>query len=58
MSIIQSFKTNVLQFLDELIEHFPNEGDFILARLLLRDQVDPTFLINAFVKELYRIPPR
>jgi hypothetical protein len=33
------FKNNLLDFLSNLIEQFPKEGDFVLLKILLSDQV-------------------
>jgi hypothetical protein len=45
--ILDLFKRSVLDFLDELIIQFPDiSGDFVLARLLIKDQLDIRDLMN------------
>jgi hypothetical protein len=50
--IVQDFKNNLISFLDELIEQFPHESDFIIARIFLKDRIDPELVMNTFIKEL------
>lgn len=53
--IIDLFKRSVLEFLDELIIQFPDiAGDFIIARLLVKDQLDIRDLINRINEKLAR----
>lgn len=47
-----TFKSNIVQFLDELIDQFPSEVDFILARIYLKDQVEPEKIILKFIDKL------
>lgn len=45
--IVDCFKRSVLDFLDELIKQFPSiSGDFVIARLIVKDQMDIRDLIN------------
>lgn len=37
--ILENFKKNLVLFLDELIGQFPTEGDLVVARILIKDQV-------------------
>jgi hypothetical protein len=37
--ILQAFKTNMISFLDELIDQFPTETGLIVARVFLKDQI-------------------
>jgi hypothetical protein len=50
--IIKDFHTNIITFLDELIEQFPTEADLILLRLFLKDSISPIQIINMFIKEV------
>ena len=36
---LRTFKENMINFFDELIGQFPNEGDFVVMRIFLKDQV-------------------
>ena len=48
MEDLHEFKTQLVQFFDELIEQFPNEGDLIIARLFISTQVPIDELIMEF----------
>lgn len=53
--IVLEFRNNVVMFLDELIEQFPSEMDLILARMFVKDRIDPNTIIYSFLKELETI---
>lgn len=55
--IITEFKRLLIGFIDELIEQFPQEGDLVLARVFLNNQVPITVVINYFIKELLPLKP-
>jgi len=50
--IVIVFKKNIIQFLDELIEQFPMETDFILARIYINTRVSPEELIKSFIQKI------
>lgn len=50
--ISAEFKRLLIGFLDELIEQFPNEGDLVIARVFLKDQIPITIVLNYFLQEL------
>jgi hypothetical protein len=50
--ILLEFKTQILCFLDELIEQFPEEGDLILLRIMLKDQIQIVNVMNQFILEV------
>ena len=37
--ILSQFKTNLISFFDELIDQFPEEGDLVIVRIFLKDQI-------------------
>lgn len=37
--ILFQFKSNLISFFDELIDQFPDEGDLIIVRIFLKDQM-------------------
>jgi hypothetical protein len=37
--ILSQFKTNLISFFDELIDQFPDEGDLVIVRIFLKDQI-------------------
>jgi len=52
IQILTEFKTNLVNFLDELIEQFPEEGDLIVLRIFLNDQVPIADIMKTFVEKL------
>ena len=49
---LRDFKNNLIQFLDELIEQFPTETDFIIGRVFLKDRISSEVMMNGFIKEV------
>ena len=45
------FKTQMLHFLDELIQLFPNEPSFIIIRIFVNDKIPVKDVIGRFMKE-------
>jgi hypothetical protein len=41
-----------LNFLDELINQFPNESDFIIIRVFMKDQVPVYDVMGRFIRDL------
>jgi hypothetical protein len=56
LSILQYFQTNVKDFLNELVEQFPDQEDLLIMRIFLVDQIPTDMLINQFIK--FVIPHR
>lgn len=50
--ILIDFKNNLVKFLDELIEQFPEETDFIISRIFIKDQVPVMDIMNHFITEI------
>lgn len=50
--ILKSFKENLLTFLDELITQLPNEGDLILIRIFINDQIPIEKVMDYFIKKI------
>ena len=49
--ILTHFKTNLVKFIDELVEQFPEEEDLIMAHILLKsDQIPITSVFDKFMK--------
>jgi hypothetical protein len=46
ISILKNFKNNLITFLDELINQFPQESDLIIARIFLKDQIPILDIMN------------
>ena len=52
MKILTDFRTNLVAFLDELIEQFPQEGDLVIVRIFICDQVPIVDIMNTFSKRV------
>jgi len=50
IQILDKFQKSLVAFFDELIDMFPNEKDFILIRILIKDQIPSTQIMSYFVK--------
>lgn len=50
--LIREFRSQLVGFLDELIEQFPNEGDFVLIRIFIRDQVPMADVLGRFIRDI------
>ena len=50
--IINEFKKQITIFCDELIEQFPEEGDLVIMRIFLIDQVQIEDILKFFTKKL------
>lgn len=52
LDILIQLKTQLVNFLDELIETFPSEPDFIIFRIFVQDQIPITDIMDYIVKKL------
>ena len=43
------FKKNMMEFFDDLIEQYPEEGDLIVIRFFLAEQTPVEIMINRFI---------
>lgn len=50
--VLQEFKRVLISFLDELIEQFPQEGDLVMARIFINDQVPISEVMTTFIHRL------
>lgn len=48
VKILTEFRTNLVAFLDELIEQFPTEGDLVILRIFICDQVPMLDIMEMF----------
>ena len=48
IQILTQFKNSMITFFDELIGQFPEEGDLVIARIFLKDQVPIHDVVTAF----------
>ena len=42
----------LVAFFDELVDMFPKEGDFVMLRIMIKDRVPVTSIVNHFSKSL------
>lgn len=50
--ILIEFKMQLIQFFDELIDQVPEEGDLIVIRIMLKDQIPIIDVMNHFLQEI------
>ena len=50
IQLLQTFKTQIINFLDELIQQFPNEHEFIIIRVFVKDQIPLADVLGRFIK--------
>lgn len=48
IQVLIEFKNGLISFFDELIDQFPYEGDLIMIRIFLKDQIPIEDVINIF----------
>lgn len=49
LAILIEFKKQVITFIDELIEQFPDESDLIVSRIFFNDQLPVVEFMNHFI---------
>lgn len=54
IQILTDFKNNLIKFFDELVEQFPQEGDLVIIRILLKDRVSIQDVMNYFIREILK----
>ena len=52
IQILIDFKAALVNFFDELIEQFPEEGDLVMLRIFLNDQVPIADVMSVFISKL------
>ena len=51
LKLLQTFKNQIINFLDELIEQFPTEAEFVIIRIFVKDQIPLGDVLGRFIKE-------
>lgn len=51
-NLLATFRKTYLDFIDELIDQFPNESDLIIARVFFSDQVPVSLVIEKFIEKV------
>ena len=49
IKILMEFKNSLITFIDELIPQFPEEGDLVIIRIFLKDQVPIADVMNHII---------
>ena len=49
---MDQFKTQLVAFLDDLIEQFPMQSEFIVMRIFVKDKIPISTLINQFITDV------
>lgn len=49
IEILKEFKKQIINFFDELIAQFPQEGDLVIIRLFLSNQMEIKDVMNIFI---------
>jgi hypothetical protein len=52
LNILTEFKTSLVNFLDELIEQFPDQGDLVVIRIFVNDQVPIVEVMNIVISKI------
>lgn len=52
LSILERFKNGYMQFIDELLEIFPEETDLIIIRVFFEDQVPVALVADNFISHV------
>ena len=49
---MKEFRNYLVQFLDELIEQFPNEPNFVIMRIFIKDQAPVEEVLGRFIRDV------
>lgn len=52
ITTLQEFKKALITFFDELIEQFPEDGDLIFVRIMLKDRIPVNEIMNYFIRSV------
>ena len=50
--VLIEFKTQLVSFFDELITQFPQEGDLVVLRLFVTNQMPIKYIMNTFIQKI------
>ena len=56
IELLIKLKKQLIAFLDELVEAFPQEADFIIFRIFVADKLPITDIMDYIVKKLWTAP--
>jgi len=49
--LLNTFKQQIIKFLDELIEQFPKDSEFVIIRIFVKDQIPLQDVLGRFISE-------
>lgn len=49
---MKEFRNHLVQFLDELIEQFPSEPNFVIMRIFIKDQAPVEAVMGRFIRDI------
>lgn len=52
LNLMKEFRQQLVNFLDEIIDQFPYEGDFVLIRMFIKDQIPVADILGRFIRDL------
>jgi hypothetical protein len=52
LKIMKEFREQLVNFLDEIIEQFPTECDFVLIRMFIKDQIPVHDVLGRFIRDI------
>lgn len=52
LTLMKDFREQLVNFLDEIIEQFPMESDFVLIRMFIKDQIPVHDVLGRFIKDI------
>ena len=50
--LMQKFRDQLVTFLDEIIDQFPTECDFVLIRMFIKDQIFVHDILGRFIRDI------
>ena len=50
--ILSQFKSQLIKFVDELIDQFPNQSNFVIMRILIKDQMNIEDIMKKFINDV------
>jgi hypothetical protein len=57
MTLMNTFREQLVSFLDELIEQFPEESNLFLARIFIKDQAPVYDVLGRFIRDILPMKP-
>ncbi len=52
LTLMQKFRDQLVTFLDEIIDQFPTECDFVLIRMFIKDQIPVHDILGRFIRDI------